>query len=118
AVDEFDAARRTARVAAARMEDIHMRILLDGKHESLAVGDIDRWKTFNAQAWHRVAMLTYRFEWPTPQTCLTSLVRRSFGNNCMPKRSVRLRTRSGTMSTPPTNRPKPSTSSLSASSSG
>jgi hypothetical protein len=58
-----------------------MRILLDGKHEALAVLDINSWKTFNTQPWHRAAMLTYRFAWPTPQTCLTSLVRRSFGNN-------------------------------------
>jgi len=68
-------------VAAACMKDVHMRILLDGQHETLAVGDIHSRKTFNTQPRHRVAMLTYRLEWPTPLTSPTSLVRPNSGNN-------------------------------------
>ena len=36
ALDELDAAGRAARVAAARVQHVDVRILLDGQHETLA----------------------------------------------------------------------------------
>jgi hypothetical protein len=42
AVDELDATRRAARVSAAGMQNIDVRILFDRKDESLAVRDINR----------------------------------------------------------------------------
>jgi len=63
------------------MEDVDARILLNCKHKSLAFRHINGCKPFNTQPRHRVAMLTYRLEWPTPLTSPTSLVRPNSGNN-------------------------------------
>ena len=50
--DELDTARRAARVAAAGMEDVHVRVLLDGEHEPLALRHIEYSVPFYGQLWH------------------------------------------------------------------
>ena len=58
AADELDAARRAARIAATRVENVHAGLLYR-KHEPLVVLDVNGREPFNGQLWH-AAMLTYR----------------------------------------------------------
>ena len=51
-VDEFNAARRAARISAARMQDVDVCVLLDRQHEALAIGNVKRSITFNRQFGH------------------------------------------------------------------
>jgi hypothetical protein len=82
-VDELDTAGRAARVPAARVQDVDMRILLDRKDEALAIFNVNRGKAFDGQSRHEVAMLTYRSipSWPTPHSFPIFLVHRSSGSN-------------------------------------
>ena len=48
-VDELHATGGTARVAAAPMEDVDLRVLLDGEHETFPVGHVNRSKPFDRQ---------------------------------------------------------------------
>src|SRR5262245_30470609 len=67
-----------------------MRILLDVQHDTLAICDINTWKTFNTQPWHRVAMLTYRFDGrprrparhPSPVAALETIECREEASRC------------------------------------
>ena len=64
-LDEFDAAGCTSGIAPAGVQDIHPSVLLNGKHETLPIGNVNRAKTFNCQSRHRLqiipeAMISYR----------------------------------------------------------
>src|SRR5262245_52865138 len=50
--DELDPARRASSVAATRVQDVHLRVLFDRKHEALAILDINRSKSFDCQLRH------------------------------------------------------------------
>jgi hypothetical protein len=50
--DELDAAGGAPRVAAARVQDIDARILLDRQDESFAIVDVNRSESFNRQFRH------------------------------------------------------------------
>ncbi len=77
-VDELDAARRAAGVAAAGVQDVHMCILLDREHEALAVLDVNRSESFDRQLRHVWFLLcpvntpSYRIEIGSPTPCRAS----------------------------------------------
>jgi hypothetical protein len=52
AFDKYDPARGTSRIAAASMQDVNARILLDSAHQTFSVCDFDRSKSFNSQLRH------------------------------------------------------------------
>ena len=78
-LDELDTARRASRVAAAGMQDVHVGILLDGKHEPLAVLNIHRSKSLNCQLRHVWFLLggsntpSYRIEMVSLTACKSAL---------------------------------------------
>src|SRR3954468_18809745 len=51
-LDELDTAGGAPRVAAARVQDVDMCVLLDRKHQPLAALDIERSESLNRQLWH------------------------------------------------------------------
>ena len=52
ALDELDAAGRASRVAAAGVQDVDARVLLDRQHQPLAVLDVHRTETFDCELGH------------------------------------------------------------------
>ena len=64
AADEHDPAGGAAGVAAAGVQDVHARVLLDGIDESLAGFNVYAAKALDSQCWH-VGMVTYA-KLPTP----------------------------------------------------
>ena len=52
AAQEFDPARRTARISPARMELVDSGVLFERKDKSLSVGHLERAHAFHSQFWH------------------------------------------------------------------
>ena len=52
ALDELDAAGRAAGVAATRVQDVHLGVLLDREHQALALFDFNGSEPFNSQLRH------------------------------------------------------------------
>jgi hypothetical protein len=49
---EFDSARRAARVAAAGVELIDVRVFFERQDKALAFGNGERTDAFNSELWH------------------------------------------------------------------